>query len=334
MQNKKYQIFVSSTYEDLKEERKAIIENISTMGHLPVGMELFVASDDEQFEYIKKVIDNCDYYVLVLGGRYGSVSPRTGKSYTEMEYDYAIEKGLPVLAFPYANIELLPEKLKDKDLSQIKKFYEKASNGRMCTLWDNKEKLLSSVIISLTKIFSEKPQRGWIRPDEVDNTTLLAEMNNLRKENQTLKEEIENFKKSLTPEIENLADMDEKFEINFSFEVYDGYAYRKYDDKIQITWEEIFAYIAPHLISALNATLFKSFINNDFIKRYYKLPTKAIFLKILDDDAQTIKIQFLSFGLIDVRPAKMVKGGVAEFIQLTPKGINYLKQIKTVKTKK
>lgn len=160
MQNKKYQIFVSSTYEDLKEERKAIIENISTMGHLPVGMELFVASDDEQFEYIKKVIDNYDYYVLVLGGRYGSVSPKTGISYTEMEYNYAIEKGLPVLVFPYANIENLPKEIRDKDLTKVKQFHAKASNDRMCNLWDNKEKLLSNVIISLTKMFSEKPQRG------------------------------------------------------------------------------------------------------------------------------------------------------------------------------
>ncbi|MGN1152692.1 MAG: DUF4062 domain-containing protein [Candidatus Gastranaerophilaceae bacterium] len=60
MSDKKYQIFVSSTYKDLKNERKAVIEQILNMGHLPVGMELFVASDDEQFEYIKRITNNCD----------------------------------------------------------------------------------------------------------------------------------------------------------------------------------------------------------------------------------------------------------------------------------
>ena len=330
MQNKKYQIFVSSTYEDLKEERKAIIENISTMGHLPVGMELFVASDDEQFEYIKKVIDNCDYYVLVLGGRYGSVSPRTGKSYTEMEYDYAIEKGLPVLAFPYANIEQLPEKLKDKDLCQIKKFYEKASNGRMCTIWDNKEKLLSSVIISLTKIFAEKPQRGWLRPDEVDNTTLLAEMNNLRKENQTLKEEVENYKKSLTPEIENLADMDEKFKINFQIAQSSGYIRPNY---MNFTWNEIYSNVAPYLISPTKFTEFVDLIKTFIIKKYTpNNPTTIIIPEM--NDVQTIKIQLEALRLIKIEIMNYPDGQVDELISLTVKGNAYMKQVKTIKSQK
>lgn len=197
MTNKKYQIFVSSTYEDLKEERKSIIENISKMGHLPVGMELFVASTDEQFEYIKKVIDNCDYYILIVGGRYGSVSPNTGISYTEMEYDYAIKKEVPILVFPYFNIEQLSEEKKDSDLTKIKNFCQKVSSNRMCDLWDNKDKLLSNVIIALNKIFSEQPQRGWIRPDEFDNTKLLNELNDLRKENEFLKNEFWNTKNLL-----------------------------------------------------------------------------------------------------------------------------------------
>ena len=151
MSNKKYQIFVSSTYEDLKEERKSIIENISKMGHFPVGMELFVASTDEQFEYIKKVIDNCDYYILIIGGRYGSISQKTKMSYTEMEYDYAIDKGIPVLVFPYSNIEQIPTNKKDKDLTQIKDFHKKVSQNRMCDFWDDKNKLLSykSIIFSI-----------------------------------------------------------------------------------------------------------------------------------------------------------------------------------------
>ncbi|WP_342546655.1 DUF4062 domain-containing protein [Paenibacillus sp. FSL P2-0089] len=54
--NKQYQIFISSTYVDLKEERKAIIEAILNSKHIPAGMESFSASNDEQFKYIKKII--------------------------------------------------------------------------------------------------------------------------------------------------------------------------------------------------------------------------------------------------------------------------------------
>ena len=49
----KYQIFVSSTYEDLKEERDLVMKAILEMGHIPVGMEMFSAGDEQQWELIK-----------------------------------------------------------------------------------------------------------------------------------------------------------------------------------------------------------------------------------------------------------------------------------------
>ena len=52
-------------------------------------MEQFPAMNDEVFEYIKKVIDECSYYVVISGTRYGSVSKRYGKSYTQLEFEYA-----------------------------------------------------------------------------------------------------------------------------------------------------------------------------------------------------------------------------------------------------
>src|SRR6516164_8508911 len=45
-------------------------------------------SDDETWEFIKRQIDQADYYIVVIAGRYGSVGP-DGVGYTEMEYDYA-----------------------------------------------------------------------------------------------------------------------------------------------------------------------------------------------------------------------------------------------------
>ncbi len=52
------------------------------MDCIPAGMELFPAIDEGQWEFIKKVIDDCDYYLLIIGGRYGSVA-EDGLSYTE-----------------------------------------------------------------------------------------------------------------------------------------------------------------------------------------------------------------------------------------------------------
>jgi len=100
--NKKLQVFVSSTYNDLKEERQAAVEAILDAGHIPAGMELFKAGKS-QMKTICKWIDESDVYMLILGGRYGTIEPDSGKSYTELEYRYALSKNMPVFAIVLEN---------------------------------------------------------------------------------------------------------------------------------------------------------------------------------------------------------------------------------------
>ena len=95
--NKKLQVFVSSTYTDLIEERQAAVQAILDAGHIPAGMELFKAGKS-QMETIHRWIDDSDVYLLILGGRYGSIETDSGLSYTELEYRYALSKNMPVFA--------------------------------------------------------------------------------------------------------------------------------------------------------------------------------------------------------------------------------------------
>lgn len=95
---KKYQVFISSTYLDLINERQAAVEAILKAGHIPAGMELFTASNKSQWDIIKKWIDESDIYMLILGGRYGSIEPESGLSYTELEYNYALQQNKPLFA--------------------------------------------------------------------------------------------------------------------------------------------------------------------------------------------------------------------------------------------
>src|SRR5687768_12828918 len=85
---RRYQVFVSSTYTDLIEERREVIQALLELDCLPAGMELFPAANEDQWTLIKEVIDRTDYYVVIVGGRYGSTTPE-GISYTEQEYEYA-----------------------------------------------------------------------------------------------------------------------------------------------------------------------------------------------------------------------------------------------------
>ena len=104
MIKRKLQVFISSTYLDLKEERQAAVEAILGAGHIPAGMELFKAGNNSQLTTIKKWINQSDIYMLILGGRYGTIEENSQKSYTQLEYEYAITKNIPIFAVVLSDV--------------------------------------------------------------------------------------------------------------------------------------------------------------------------------------------------------------------------------------
>ena len=64
--DKKYQVFVSSTYEDLQMERQEVMHALLELDCIPSGMELFPAANEDQWTLIKGVIDDCDYYLVII----------------------------------------------------------------------------------------------------------------------------------------------------------------------------------------------------------------------------------------------------------------------------
>lgn len=88
----KLQVFISSTYKDLREVRMDIIHTILHLGHIPLGMEFFEQDDRGQMPVIKEFIDACDVFLILIGNQYGTICKETGKSYTQMEYEYACKK--------------------------------------------------------------------------------------------------------------------------------------------------------------------------------------------------------------------------------------------------
>ena len=95
---RRLQVFVSSTFKDLIPERQAAVEAILAAGHIPAGMELFTSGDESQMDVIRQWIDESDVYMLILGGRYGSVEKKSKKSYTQLEFEYAVGKGTPLFS--------------------------------------------------------------------------------------------------------------------------------------------------------------------------------------------------------------------------------------------
>ena len=193
MEEKKYQIFVSSTYKDLIGAREKVFETILKLYHFPVGMEMFSADDDEQWEVIKDTIDSSDYYVVVIGHRYGSGTGE-GLSFTEKEYDYARKQNIPVLAFIRERDVATKPHERDEDQDNIQKlnrFIEKATKSKMCDFWKHEDDLSTKVAIALPKIFGKIPRIGWIRADKGISPKVSEEIARLSKENRDLRVEKE-----------------------------------------------------------------------------------------------------------------------------------------------
>lgn len=183
--NRRYQVFVSSTFEDLKEERKKIYETLLQIDCIPAGMEFFGAIDEEQFEFIKTIIDDSDYYIVIVGGRYGTLTEE-GISYTEKEYLYAKEKGIPVCALIHSDPDNIPTGKSENSPSLIKKlndFKNELATGRIKDEWNNSDDLAGKVLVSLTRTMKRFPRSGWIRGDKEASSQILQE---LAKANRTI----------------------------------------------------------------------------------------------------------------------------------------------------
>ena len=248
---KRYQVFVSSTYADLVDERQHVIQTLMQMDCIPAGMELFPAADEEQFEFIKRVINDCDYYILIIGGRYGSVAP-DGVSYTEMEYDYAIDRGLKVVAFLHEKPDEIPVAKSDTrpDLrGRLKAFRERVANGRLVKFWTKATDLPGLVALSLGQTIKLYPATGWVRADQIASAEAVTDLNKLLKRNQELETAL--AAALAEPDIPDLADLDEEVELRGTYRISAvGYAPKAW--KACLTWAELFAKIAPLLIVGRN----------------------------------------------------------------------------------
>ncbi len=170
---RKLQVFVSSTYLDLKEERQAAVEAILAAGHIPAGMELFTAGDESQLEVIKQWIDESDVYVLILGARYGSIDALTGKSYTHIEYEYAFGQAKPLFAcvMRESAIEkraksLEPGMYERENAEKLKAFRAQVLT-KLSKFWEDPKDIKIAVTETLSLLAHRQQLTGWVRATPV-----------------------------------------------------------------------------------------------------------------------------------------------------------------------
>jgi hypothetical protein len=163
-----YKVFVSSTFRDLREERAEVEKALLKLNCLPVGMELFPAADEETWEFIKQQIDDSDYYVVLVAGRYGDLAS-DGVSFTEKEYDYAREREIPSIGFVHSDRSKIPSGRIDTDPKLVKKLDAFITKIRKRPVREflSPHQLALEVTTSFVDLRRIRPRIGFVRANEV-----------------------------------------------------------------------------------------------------------------------------------------------------------------------
>lgn len=297
---KRYQVFISSTFSDLKDAREKVLKILLSIDCIPSGMEFFPASDDEQFEFIKRIIDDCDYYLLIVGGRYGSVAS-DGISYTQKEYEYAISKGIPVIAFLRSSIDKLPvcdTDGNDEKRAKLERFREEVAQGRMIRFWDTEDELASQVAVSLPQAFKLHPAAGWVRGGTGASEETLLKLLDANHRIAELEDQIRSLQTrsngTLSPLSEQLS-LDEEVTLHTMFEL--NYQDSDFWDteyvEHAVSLRELYDEFAPSIISPMHETELRGLINRI-------LDTDNLGEKLTDHDFDTLKLHYLAMQLVDI----------------------------------
>jgi len=338
---KRFQVFVSSTYQDLERERQEVMHALLELDCIPSGMELFPAASDTQWNLIKRVIEDCDYYLLIFGGRYGTIGSE-GLSYTEMEYRHALSIGKPIISFVHKDPgSIIAAKSEQSDegkekLAAFKNLVEK----KLCKYWVAPADLGSVVSRSLVQLMKSTPAVGWVRADELPTKDATLELLTLRKRVEDLQTELAKARSSAPKGSESLAQADDLFTVRFTFSARDPrtYSSEEYQESRDLAWSELFSSVAPLMIHEVSDGGLRAGFDNLMYQRNVQrlsLEFKGLELvesrfSLSDEDFQTIKVQLRALGLMakSDKPRSVKDSGT--YWTLTPYGDETMTRLRAI----
>lgn len=324
---KKYSVFVSSTYQDLIEERKEVIQALLELDCIPIGMELFPATDDDQWTLIKELIDECDYYILIIGGRYGSLN-KEGISFTQMEYEYANEIGVPIISF----LHKMPDEIKinktDKDAEKAIKLedFKKLTSEKLVKFWNSPEELGSIVSRSLIKLIKTKPRIGWVKSNRVSSDEANIEILELKQKIQELEIEVKKSQQSIN---EDLLQDDDVFIIKYAYKIDRRSNWES--KNIEVIWNELFARTCALLIDEAKEEDFKVRIDSYIKHLEENRGSELEFVSVISDNFLSILIQLKALDLIEKSNKKRSLKDTSTYWKLTKKGDSLLTKLRAIK---
>lgn len=301
--DKRYQVFVSSTYSDLQSERRLLTQTLPIMGCLPCGLDLNPAGVSA-WAAIKKLIDESDYYILLVGSRYGSLSP-SGVSYTHMEYVYAATKQKPILVLMHEAPETRPAEFQESTPEgrlKLRDFRQLLQRG-LTAGWTDERSLEMALRQHIPQLIQTRPMPGWIRANQVSNPQL-------ERENQALKQRLAELEQERDlwlgkGDDGSLAQGQDLFEVTYRCKAYAAGNCEEVAVRSQLPWNALFLSFAPYLSQPQH----EDFIAAKIAERVQEVALKDVQASRPKTHAvtditlaplcfNTIKVQFRTLGLI------------------------------------
>ena len=350
---KREQVFVSSTYVDLVAERQEVIQTLLEADCIPAGMELFPASDDDRWTLIRRVIDDCDYYVVVVGARYGSIDPDRGLSYTEMEFDYAASRKKPIMGFLHGSPGKVAVEKADLDPSMREKLdsFRLKVGERMVKYWSSAHELGGQVAKSLIQIRKTHPAEGWVRASNALTPEVERELAELRARVAELTAEVASKRQAQVIDLDTLAQGEDSYTLHVYAEYYDqetvasgrDYPSRslRWDGQFDVTWNGLLATLGPFMVDESSEELLDQKLDTlgrqlilDHVERLPDDADKLGRVTVAADVINDVKVQFLSLGLIQQSERRRAVSDTNTYWTLTNRGRDQLMQLRAIRRSK
>ena len=179
---------------------------------------------------LKEWIDESDVYMLIIGGRYGSIEPKSGRSYTHLEHEYALSVKKPHFVL-IIDDETTQNKAK-KDGVKITNFFDNSSDlkefkssvikGKLVSICENSDRMESSIHRSINKLSQRENLKCWVKADDPDYSSISEELARLSKENSELKSQLDSQNISTIAQVVEFLSCEgasDRYEIIRGFEV-------------------------------------------------------------------------------------------------------------------
>lgn len=338
------QVFISSTYIDLKDERNKVIQGLLEADCFPAGMETFPASDDDKWDLIKGVIDDSDYYLLIVGARYGAEDEESQLSYTEKEYDYAVQQGKPVMAFVHGNPGAIAADKTDQNDAKREKLeaFRDKVQSRMVKMWTNADELPGFVAQALMKLRKQKPAVGWVRGNHAMTPEVELEISELKREVESLRVEL--AAKAGPPRIAtDLAEGDDVVKlavsvaINMKDEESDKTTFKKGRWDVKITWDQVLFGLGPALFQESDEVAMANQLELVCRQEMWGDRNKPeglhsiVSLDLFDDDFHTVLVQFRALNYIEKGTQRRPPSDTGKYWVLTDEGADRLMKLRALR---